>query len=206
MNEHFIAAHHAAVDVLRAGPGSFPVGWTLSMSDWSIEGENQATLDRTRMMHEGQFLTAAQRDDYIGVQAYTRTRLSAEGLPLGPEDGVPVVTSMGYEVWPQALEASVRYAAEKAQVPIYVTENGMGTDDDEQRIAYLHGSLEGLLRCIDDGIDVRGYFHWSLLDNFEWAEGYAPRFGLVEVDRTTFVRAPKPSAKWFGDLAKRNAL
>jgi beta-glucosidase len=206
VNEHFIAAHHAAVDVLRSGPGAFPVGMTLAMSDWSIEGDNQATLDRTRMMHEGQFLEAARGDDYIGVQAYSRTRLSAEGLPLGPEAGVPVVTSMGYEVWPQALEAAVRYAAEQARIPIYVTENGMGTDDDEQRIAYLRKSLEGLLSCIADGIDVRGYFHWSLLDNFEWAEGYAPRFGLVSVDRTTFARTPKPSAKWFGDLARRNAL
>ena len=60
--------------------------------------------------------------------------------------------------------------------------------------------------CIDDGIDVRGYTYWSLLDNFEWAHGYSARFGLVDVDRTTFVRSPKPSARWFGDVARANAL
>jgi len=61
-------------------------------------------------------------------------------------------------------------------------------------------------RCLDDGVDVRGYFYWSLLDNFEWVLGYRPRFGLVSVDRATFARVPKPSASWFGDVARANAL
>ena len=84
-------------------------------------------------------------------------------------------------------------------MPILVTENGIGTDDDEQRIRYVRAALDGVLDCIDDGIDVRGYTYWSLLDNFEWAFGYGPRFGIVDVDRTTFARTPKPSARWLGD-------
>ena len=67
-------------------------------------------------------------------------------------------------------------------------------------------ALAGVQRCLDDGIDVRGYFYWSLLDNFEWVLGYGPRFGLVEVDHATFERRPKPSAAWFGDVARANAL
>jgi len=79
-----------------------------------------------------------------------------------------------------------------------VTENGIGTTDDEQRIRFVGEALEGVDRCIQDGIDVRGYFYWSLLDNFEWAFGYRPRFGLVGVDRETQVRDVKPSATWLG--------
>jgi beta-glucosidase len=89
---------------------------------------------------------------------------------------------------------------------VYVTENGIGIDDDSTRIAYVTEALEGVDRCLADGLDVRGYTYWSLLDNFEWAEGYKPRFGLVAVDRETFVRTPKPSAAWLGAIARANRL
>ena len=87
-----------------------------------------------------------------------------------------------------------------------MTENGIGTTDDEQRIRYVGEALEGVDRCLDDGIDVRGYFYWSLLDNFEWAFGYRPRFGLVAVDRETQARTVKPSATWLGGIARANQL
>jgi len=87
-----------------------------------------------------------------------------------------------------------------------VTENGIGTDDDAQRISFVRAALEGVWRCLDDGIDVAGYTYWSLLDNFEWAFGYGPRFGLIDVDRSTFDRNPKPSARWYGEVARANAL
>jgi beta-glucosidase len=206
VNEHFIAAHRKAFDVLKAGPGEFPVGQCVAMGDWWAPEGAEDVVVRTRHMHEGQFLEASRGDDYVGVQAYSRTRLSAEGLPIGPEDGVPVVASMGYEYWPQALEVAVRYAAEVAQVPIYVTENGIGTDDDEERIRFVTDALRGLARCIDDELDVRGYVYWSLLDNFEWALGYAPRFGLVAVDRDTQERTVKPSARWLGNVARTGVL
>ena len=93
----------------------------------------------------------------------------------------------------------------KGEVPIVVTENGIGTDDDAQRMAYVRTALEGVLACLADGIDVRGYTYWSLLDNFEWAFGYRPKFGLVSVDRTTFDRTPKPSAQWLGQIAKEKS-
>jgi beta-glucosidase len=91
-------------------------------------------------------------------------------------------------------------------VPLLVTENGIGTTDDAQRIRFVTTALEGVLRCLADGIDVRGYVYWSLLDNFEWAFGYRPRFGLVAVDRRTFAREPKPSAAWFASVARANGL
>ena len=109
---------------------------------------------------------------------------------------------------PQALEACLRRAWERTggQVPLLVTENGIGTTDDDQRPGYVHAALAGVLRALADGVDVRGYTYWSLLDNFEWAYGYRPRFGLVAVDRETFARTPKPSAAWFREVVRGNAL
>jgi beta-glucosidase len=111
---------------------------------------------------------------------------------------------MAYEVWPEALEAAIRYASGRAQVPVIVTENGIATEDDTRRIAFMEGTVAGLARCLRDGIDLRGYFHWSLLDNFEWLFGYGPKFGLIAVDRKTQRRTVKPSAEWLGRIARNN--
>jgi beta-glucosidase len=87
-----------------------------------------------------------------------------------------------------------------------VTESGIGTDKDDRRIVYVQRALEGVANCIRDGTDVRGYFYWSLLDNFEWNSGYRPTFGLIAVDRETQSRSMKPSAKWLGNIARANAV
>lgn len=205
-NEHMKAAHRKSYDVIKAGPGEFPLGLCVSMGDWWAPDSAQDALVSTRHMHEGQFLECARGDDFVGVQAYSRNRLDENGAPIGPEPGVEVVSSMGYEFWPQSLEVSIRHAAEVAGTPIYVTENGLGHNDDDRRIAYVAEALDGVGRCLADGIDVRGYFYWSLLDNFEWALGYGPRFGLAEVDRTSFARRPKPSAAWLGEIARTNRM
>lgn len=205
VNENLIAAHHKAFEAVKAGPGDAPVGLCVAMSDWWAPEGGEEALANVRRMHEGQFLEAARDGDFVGVQAYSRTRLDEQGLPLGAEEGVETL-DMGYEYWPRALEVSIRYAAEVTGRPVYVTENGIGTTDDEQRIRYVTEALGGLGRCLDDGIDVRAYFYWSLLDNFEWAYGYMPRFGLVAVDRATQRRAVKPSAAWLGALARANRL
>jgi beta-glucosidase len=113
---------------------------------------------------------------------------------------------MGYENWPAALEATIRYANWRAQIPVIVTENGIATEVDSQRVAYLERALAGLWCCVRDGIELRGYFHWSLLDNFEWLFGYGPKFGLVAVDRKTQRRTVKESAEWLGRIARNNAI
>jgi beta-glucosidase len=206
VNENLKAAHRRAYDVLKSGPGEFPVGSCVSMSEWWAPEGAEAMLEKARYRHEGQHLEILKGDDFVGVQAYSRTRLNAEGHAIGPEQGIELVPSMHYEFWPNALNAAIRHAAEVAQAPIYVTENGLGHEDDTRRIAYVQGALEGLGTCLADGIDVRGYFYWSLLDNFEWAFGYGPQFGLATVDRETFARTPKPSAAWLGEIARTNQL
>lgn len=203
---HLVSAHRAAVDAIRAAAGGIPVGLTLSMTDYQpVEGGEERAA-RTREIHEDVFLRATGGDDFLGVQTYTRMRMGPDGW-AGPEAGVPVLV-MGYELWPQALAACLRRAWEVTGggVPLWVTENGIGTDDDEERIAFVAAALEGVLDVIGEGVRVEGYTYWSLLDNFEWAFGYRPRFGLVSVDRTTFGRRPKPSAAWLGSVAKANRL
>jgi len=206
VNDVFADAHRQAVEAIRSAAPGVPVGLTLSMTDYQAVDGAEERRDRIRRGMEDVFLAAVEGDDFLGVQAYTRERIGPGGV-LGPEDGVPV-GSMGYELWPEALEATLRRAWDVTggRVPLLVTENGAGTDDDAQRIAYVHGALEGVLRCLDDGLDVRGYTCWSLLDNFEWAFGYRPRFGLVSVDRATFARTPKPSYHWFAEVARTNTL
>ncbi len=207
--ENMIAAHRQSYDAIKGGRGDFPVGLTLSMSDYqAVPADDDVavrTRDTIRHFAEDIFLEPCTGDDFIGVQTYSRTRVGPEG-DIGGEDGVPVL-AMGYEFYPQALEATIRRAWEVTDhVPVLVTENGIGTDDDEQRLAYVNSALDGVANCLDDGIDVIGYTYWSLLDNFEWAFGYGPRFGIVDVDRTTQERRPKPSARWLGDVARNNGL
>jgi len=211
-----IEAHHRGAAALRAGGGrgsasgsaSFPVGMTLSMQDYQAVDGGEEMKDRYRRAMEDPWLeaVAAGQDDFFGVQTYTRTRVGPSGdvgLPAGAS-----VTQMGYERYPEALAGCIRRAREalSPSVPLLVTENGIATDDDADRIAFVHTALEGVLDCLEAGIDVRGYFYWSALDNFEWNYGYAMRFGLIGVDRLTFARAPKPSLSWLGEVARTNTL
>jgi beta-glucosidase len=200
-NERFVAvnemmrrAHVAMREALREGPGDFPIGMPLSMQEYEALAGGEALLEEMRDEMEDKYLRAVDDDDYVGVQCYTKLLVGPDGVVFDPPGEK---TEMGYLFWPQCVEHTVRRAASFTSKPIIVTENGIGTNDDEQRIRYLHAALKGLQRVLDDGIDVRGYFQWSLLDNFEWTLGYAPKFGIVSVDRTTFARSPKPSAQWY---------
>lgn len=206
VNQVMCDAHRKGVAAVRASAPGVPVGITLAMSDYQAVDGGESKLERIRRGMEDVFFDATTGDDFVGVQTYSRTRVGPEGT-LGPEPGVPTLI-MGYEYYPQSLEATIRRAWDytKGEIPILVTENGIGTDDDAQRIAYVRAALDGVLACLADGIDVRGYTYWSLLDNFEWAYGYGPRFGLVDCDRSTFQRTPKESARWLGRVAQANAL
>jgi len=204
VNDNVVKAHRAAVDALRSGPGSFPVGMTLSMAELVAEPGGETVRDAAEEILENTFLRATGGDDFIGVQGYSRTHFDANGK--APDDPSLPSTQMGYEFWPQVVEYCSRRAAAVTGIPVLVTESGIGTEDDEERIRYMTEAIAGVRRCLDDGVDVRGYFAWTLLDNFEWDDGYRPKFGLHAVDPATFERIPKPSAAWFGSVARANAL
>jgi beta-glucosidase len=204
VNDAMVRAHRLAVDALRSGPGDFPVGLTLSMDEMVADPGGEAVLEAAQEILEDRFFRATEGDDFIGVQCYSRVHFGPEGQAPN-EPGVPT-TQMGYEYWPQGVEHCARRAAAMTGLPVLLTESGIATDDDAERIVYLAEVLRGVRRALDDGVDIRGYFVWSLLDNFEWEHGFRPKFGLHSVDRMTFSRHPKTSATWFGSVARRNGL
>ncbi|MBT9596320.1 MAG: beta-glucosidase [Vitreoscilla sp.] len=154
----------------------------------------------------GDLAQIAQPLDFLGVNFYTRSFIST-AQPAVPAPGKQGFTDMGWEIYPKALtQHLVRITREYSPPPIYITENGMANVDrledagrvaDPERVAYLRDHLTALARAIELGVDVRGYFYWSLLDNFEWNSGYTKRFGLFRVDYETQARTAKDSAHWY---------
>ncbi len=204
VNDAMVRSHRLAVDALRSGPGSYPVGLTLSMAEIVADEGGESTRDMAEEILEDTFLRAAEGDDFVGVQAYTRMHFGPAGV--APDDESVKQTQMGTENWPHAVEHCVRRSARFTGLPILVTESGIATEDDAERIAYLDAALRGVHACLADGLDVRGFFVWSLLDNFEWNMGYGPKLGLHSVDRTTFERTAKPSSEWYANVARTNRL
>jgi beta-glucosidase len=199
-----LRGHRLGAQALRSGRGKFPIGMTIAMEEYEAAPGAEALLDAV-LAAEAPFLEAARGDDFIGVQNYTRQRLGPKGR-LAPEAGVEL-TLMGYEFRPQALAAAIRRAAAAApKVPIIVTESGIAAADDSRRIAFIDAALDGVLGCIRDGINVRGFIYWSMLDNYEWLLGYRPTFGLIAVDRATQRRIVRPSAEHLGRIARANAI
>jgi len=197
-------AHRLATQAIKSSAGHVKVGWTLALVDMQQAPGGEERWAEVRRVAQTEWLAVSAEDDFVGVQTYSRNMIGPHGA-IEPPAGTPTMQT-GWEVYPAALEHTVRLAAEHAAVPVLVTENGMATDDDEARIAYTRSALEGLGRCIADGVDVRGYMHWTFLDNFEWTAGFAKTFGLVAVDRRTFARTAKRSARWLGAVASANTL
>ncbi|MFN2108078.1 MAG: glycoside hydrolase family 1 protein [Anaerolineae bacterium] len=202
--ETILTAHRRAVEAIKSGPGDFPVGMTLALQDIQAGEGGEELAARMRYAINGVYLENLRDDDFVGVQTYSRMRFGPEG-PLPPEKGVEL-TQVDYEFWPEALEATIRYAIDVTGIPVIVTENGIATTDDTRRIAYVERALRGVSNCLKDGLDVLGYTYWSAFDNFEWMQGYRPTFGLIAVDRETQERTVKPSARWLGAIARVNAL
>jgi beta-glucosidase len=143
--------------------------------------------------------------DFFGVNYYTRFHMRFSKNILEGADAVLVpgpgpVTDMGWEVFPQGLSESLQLVARYLRVPIYVTENGIADARDVLRGEYIRAHVAQLDRSLADGLNVRGYFYWSLLDNFEWAHGFTKRFGLYHVDFATQVRTLRPGAAVLRDL------
>lgn len=200
-----IRAHLAASAELKDADPRLQVGWTVANQAYQAEPGAEEVMAAHARPREDVFLEAARQDDWIGVQAYTRHRIGPEG-PLPVPEGAET-TLTGWEFYPEALGEAIRHTAAVAgpRVPILVTENGIATGDDQRRITYTARALASMAEAMRDGIDVRGYLHWSALDNYEWGT-YRATFGLIAVDRHTFARAPKESARWLGGLARAGRI
>ncbi|WP_332873088.1 family 1 glycosylhydrolase [Caulobacter hibisci] len=203
MVANLVAAHRQGKAAIKAVRGDLPVGMSLSVADDQAAGPS-SKRDVKRAAAYGVWLEAARDDDFVGVQNYVRTQIDANGTLPPPHDAPQ--SDMHTEIYPASLGGSVRYVHEATKRPVLVTEHGLSTQDDRLRAAFIPLALASLKQAIDDGVPVLGYVHWSLLDNFEWYQGYAQKFGLVAVDRKTFARTPKPSAHVLGAIARANAV
>jgi beta-galactosidase len=167
------------------------------------------------------------RADFIGLNYYFRSRVSGLGVPASTTvplfDFVPsnvyrhphnqsappcptLCTEFGWEVYPEGFRRVLRTAGSYG-LPVYVTENGLADRDDDLRRSYLLGHLRALRGAMRDGLArVKGYFAWSLVDNFEWAAGYYPRFGFLSYDPDTLERRARPSARLFRRIARSGSL
>jgi beta-glucosidase len=165
-------------------------------------------------LRAGDLETICQPLDFYGANIYTgqTVRAGASGATeiVPPPDGIPT-TAMNWPVTPEALYWGPRFLYERYKLPIVITENGVAVTDwvhtdgrvhDPQRTDYLARHLREVRRALADGVPVQGYFHWTLLDNFEWQMGYRPRFGLIHVDFPTGKRTPKDSAAWYAELIR----
>ena len=202
--DQMATAHRLAVQAIKATTARLRTGWTLALVDLQQAAGGEGRWRNPRRHGQTEWLSVSSDDDFVGVQTYSRARIGANGQLPVPDGAATMQT--GWEVYPEALSHTIRLAAEHAGVPILVTENGMATDDDAARIAYTRAALEGLADCISDGVDIRGYIHWTLLDNFEWNAAYSKTFGLIAFDRETFARSVKPSARWLGRVAQDNGM
>jgi beta-glucosidase len=205
-----------AYDILQNRMFTDPVllGRYPDLTPFGLGGDDAAS--GLACVRDGDLAVISAPVDGIGVNYYMPTRLSAlpdSPLPfqMEPIPGYPV-TAFGWPVVPAGLTELLGLLAERyaaALPPLYITENGCSCDDkpaadgmvgDQFRIDYIDGHLRAVHAAISSGIDVRGYFHWTLADNFEWTEGFHQRFGLVHVDHGTQARTPKASYDWYRDL------
>ncbi len=203
---NFIAAHRLATEVIKNNVPQAKVGLSLSMTDYQTRPGGEDKLKKIRYIMQDIYLETLQNDDFVGVQTYSRHIIDPNKKQSGQFEPELPVTKMGYEIYPQALEATIKEAYGKTKTDILVTENGIAPigDVDSIRSKFIVDALGGVKNCIDQNINVLGYVYWSLLDNFEWSLGFEPKFGLIKVDRRDFRRTVKPSAKLMSKIAENS--
>ena len=219
---NFRLAHESAYELLKQKTPDTPVGLAhhkfvffpanrRNPLDLAAAGIAQAAID-TWPIGRARFARIVKaRADYIGVNHYYGQLAAFD--PFRPQDQFirrfnppgPAGEFDGYVIQPHLIK-DVLLELKPLRKPIYVTENGIAASDDSRRQEFLRSVLASIHEAIQQGADVRGYFHWTSMDNFEWAKGYSMKFGLISVDRQTMERTPKPSAHFYGRIARANAL
>ena len=156
-----------------------------------------------------EMLIINQKIDFLGLNIYQANYVGDYHRPDGTAH-----TELSWDVFPDALKWGAKLNYQRYKLPIYITENGLSCHDwisldgkvhDPNRIDFLHRYIKGLRDAADDGVDIRGYFQWSFMDNFEWAYGFNPRFGMIFCDYATQKRIPKDSAYWYKSVIENNA-
>lgn len=211
---NLMRAHRAAYDAIKRARPDADVGVAVNATTFVTSAERtlaeRVARPALEWLANWWFLDRVRDScDFIGLQYYSRITVRSvlfgkPGYGPGGED-VPV-SDLGWAIYPQGLHNCVRHASRRYRLPLYVTENGLADAADTRREAFIRDHLAQLHRAIREGADVRGYLHWSLTDNFEWLEGFGPRFGLVAVDYATQERHVRPSARYYERVCRRNGL
>ena len=189
-------AHQAAKAAIKEICPQIQVGITLSLHDLQALPGGEKYAEDAWDEEFRHYLPYLQGDDFLGVQNYTRTQYGPQGQLPCPEGAE--LTQMDYEFYPEALEHVIRKVHEDFKGDLIVTENGIATSDDSRRVEFIRRALQGVESCLADGIPVKGYCHWSLMDNFEWQKGFSMTFGFIAVNRATMERTPKESLSFLG--------
>ncbi|MGS2778769.1 glycoside hydrolase family 1 protein [Robertmurraya sp. GLU-23] len=196
--------HRKAREAIKRIQPNTKIGFSMALSDIQSIPGGEEEADRKWNSYFRQYLDMLEGDDFFGLQNYTREVYGPEGQ-VKPAEGAEL-TQMGYEFYPKALSNVIRKVAKDISIPIIITEHGIATDEDERRVEFIREALEGVEDCLNEGLDVQGYLHWTTFDNFEWQSGYSMKFGLIEVDRSTQKRKAKESGKYLGRIAQQNTL
>lgn len=204
-------AHRAAYTLIKQHSPHLPIGIAQNMTTFEpVHPKSWRERIAAALLHRFNnfsfyWLTGNATHDFLGVNYYFHRRLDATGRLWprfqSPEETNQPMSDLGWELHPTGLGAIVRSLRGK-QKPILITEHGLADADDSRRPAFLEESLRSLSDAVRDGVPVIGYLHWSLLDNFEWADGFTPRFGLIEVDYKTQKRTPRTSALLYKEIIK----
>lgn len=194
-------AHCAARDEMKKVNPSIKVGVTLSLHDIQAADGGEENAEKEWNDEFSHYVPYIKDDDFFGLQNYTRSIIGKDGLI--PADEKTRRTQMDYEFYPEALGHVIKRVYDETGLPILITENGIATSLDKERCEFIDKALAGVNECIDNGVNVLGYLHWSFIDNFEWQKGFSMTFGLVSVDRSTMERTPKESLFRLGEYAKK---
>lgn len=201
-------AHRQAYDTIHAGDADAQVGFAHIVSFFETPNK-KSPLDAiavkiAKYFGNEMFLNMTrEKNDFLALQYYFHRTISLFGKKTFPK--TMRVNDLGWEIHQKGLLELLRWM-KAYHLPIYITENGIADAGDEKRESFIKDGLKFVHKAISEGVDVRGYFYWSLLDNFEWDKGFWPRFGLIAVDYKTQKRTIRPSALQYAKICKSNML
>lgn len=202
---NLIKSHRLAYQAIKEINSNAQVGIAKQNAYFTIKGKSLINKIIRFVVNfywnELWFYCIKKYQDFIGLNHYFHNQIYY-GLNKNENK---ITNDLGWEIWPTSLYYCLK-ELKKYNKPVYITENGLADSKDEKRIWFIFEMLKGVHKAIEEGVDVRGYLHWSLMDNFEWAEGYWPRFGLIEIDYKTLERKPRKSAHFYRDICVHNGI
>lgn len=208
--KNMVRAHRESYDKIKKISSQIPVGITQYCNDFDYSGSFNLfafLTEKIENFYNWYFFDQIEdKQDYIGINYYHGYRISRKKPFLSELVQQKIKDEMGWGLWPEGLHEVVMDAWEKYKKPIYILENGAADETDRLRKTYISEHLKWLHKAIQQGTDVRGYFYWSLIDNFEWDDGFAPRFGLCEMDYETMERKPRPSYYYYKKIIEQNGI